>query len=57
MCSRDVVGVGVRPEHIKGARKPSGFCLKNIAVGVGVAMGVAALAVGLVRKQRGRATA
>jgi 2-polyprenyl-6-methoxyphenol hydroxylase-like FAD-dependent oxidoreductase len=52
-----LVGVGVRPEHIKGARKPSGFCLKNIAVGVGVAMGVAALAVGLVRKQRRRATA
>jgi 2-polyprenyl-6-methoxyphenol hydroxylase-like FAD-dependent oxidoreductase len=48
------VGMGVRPEHIKGARKPSGLCIKNIAVGVGVAMGVAALAVGLIRKQRSR---
>ena len=48
------VGMGVRPEHIKGARQPSGICLKNVAVGVGVAMGVAALAVGLLRKQRSR---
>ncbi len=51
------VGMGVRPEHIKGARKPSGLCLKSVAVGFGVAMGIAALAVGLVRKQRRRATA
>ena len=49
-----VIGIGVRPEHIKGAKKESGFCLKKIAVGVGVAMGMAALAVGLVRKQRRR---
>jgi 2-polyprenyl-6-methoxyphenol hydroxylase-like FAD-dependent oxidoreductase len=49
-----LIGMGVRPEHIKGARKPSGCRINNIAVGVGVAMGVAALAVGLIRKQRGR---
>ena len=48
------VGMGVRPEHIKGARQPSGCRLRNVAVGVGVAMGVAALAVGLLRKQLGR---
>src|SRR5271169_2988799 len=30
-----VVGMGVRPEHIKGTRKPAGLCLKSIAVGVG----------------------
>ncbi len=52
-----VIGMGVRPEHIKGAKKQSGFCLKKVAVGVGVAMGVAALAVGLVRRQRSRAAA
>jgi len=52
-----VIGMGVRPEHVKGARKSSGVCLKNIAVGVGVALGVAALAVGMVRKQRSRAAA
>jgi 2-polyprenyl-6-methoxyphenol hydroxylase-like FAD-dependent oxidoreductase len=51
------VGMGVRPEHIKGARKPSGFSIKDIAVGVGVAMGMAALAVGLLRRQRRRAAA
>ena len=50
-----VVGMGVRPEHIKGARKPSQFCIKNVAVGVGVAMGVAALAVGLLRRRRAAA--
>jgi 2-polyprenyl-6-methoxyphenol hydroxylase-like FAD-dependent oxidoreductase len=50
-----VVGVGVRPEHIKGARKRPGFCIKDIAVGVGVATGVAAFAVGLIRKQLRRA--
>jgi len=43
-----VVGMGVLPEHIKGARKPWGLCIKKI-VGVGVA-----LAVGLLRKQRVR---
>jgi 2-polyprenyl-6-methoxyphenol hydroxylase-like FAD-dependent oxidoreductase len=48
------VGMGVRPEHIKGARKPAGCRIKNVAVGVGVAMGVAALAVGLLRRQRSR---
>ena len=52
-----VVGMGVLPEHIKGARNPSGLCMKKIAVGVGVAMCVAALAVGLIRKQRARAAA
>ena len=52
------VGMGARPEHLKGARKqPSRFCIKDVAVGVGVAMGVAALAVGLIRKQRARAAA
>lgn len=49
-----VVGLGVRPEHIKGARTDSRFCIKKIAVGVGVAVGAAALALGLVRKQRRR---
>jgi 2-polyprenyl-6-methoxyphenol hydroxylase-like FAD-dependent oxidoreductase len=52
-----VVGMGIRPEHIKGARKPSRFCINNVAVGVGVAMGMTALAVGLVRRQRRRAVA
>jgi 2-polyprenyl-6-methoxyphenol hydroxylase-like FAD-dependent oxidoreductase len=52
-----VVGMGVRPEHIKGARKPAGFSIRNFAIGVGVAMGMAALAVGLVRRQRSRAAA
>ncbi len=52
-----VVGMGVRPEHIKAARKRSGPCIKSIAVGVGVAMGVTALAVGLLRRQRRRAAA
>ncbi len=52
-----VIGMGVRPEHIKAARKSSGLCIKNIAVGVGVAMGVAALAVGMIRKQRRSAAA
>jgi 2-polyprenyl-6-methoxyphenol hydroxylase-like FAD-dependent oxidoreductase len=47
-----LVGMGVRPEHIKGARKPSGLSIKKLAVGVGVAMGVAEFVVGLVRKQR-----
>jgi 2-polyprenyl-6-methoxyphenol hydroxylase-like FAD-dependent oxidoreductase len=47
-----IVGMGVRPEHVKGARKQSGPCLEKIAVGVGTAMGVAALALGLTRKQR-----
>ena len=46
-----VVGIGVRPEHIKGARERSGFCLKNIAVGVGVAVGAASFAVDMLRKQ------
>ena len=50
-----VVGLGVRPEHIKGAKKECGLRLKSIAVGVGTAMGVAALAFGLTRKQRRRA--
>jgi 2-polyprenyl-6-methoxyphenol hydroxylase-like FAD-dependent oxidoreductase len=50
-----VIGMGVRPEHIKGTRRPSGLSIKNIAVGVGVAMGMAAFAVGLIRKQRTRA--
>ena len=49
-----LVGMGVRPEHIKGARQPSRLCLKSVAVAVGVAMGVAALAVGLLRRQRSR---
>jgi 2-polyprenyl-6-methoxyphenol hydroxylase-like FAD-dependent oxidoreductase len=52
-----LIGMGVRPEHIKGATKPSRPCVKSIAVGVGVAMGVAAIAVGLLRRQRRRATA
>jgi 2-polyprenyl-6-methoxyphenol hydroxylase-like FAD-dependent oxidoreductase len=52
-----VVGMGIRPEHIQGARKPSGFRIGNIAVGVGVAMGMAALAVGLLRRRQGRAPA
>jgi 2-polyprenyl-6-methoxyphenol hydroxylase-like FAD-dependent oxidoreductase len=52
-----IVGMGVRAEHIKGAGKRPRFCIKNIAVGVGVAMGVAAFAVGMVRRQRGRAAA
>jgi FAD binding domain-containing protein len=52
-----VIGMGVRPEHINGARKPSRFCIKNIAVGVGVAMGMVAFAVVMIRKQRRRATA
>ena len=52
-----VVGIGVLPEHIKGAKKPCGFSIKNVAVGVGVAMGVAAFAVALIRRQRRRATA
>ena len=52
-----VVGMGIRPEHLKGATKPSRFCIKDIAVGVGVAMGVAALAVGLIRKRGREATA
>jgi 2-polyprenyl-6-methoxyphenol hydroxylase-like FAD-dependent oxidoreductase len=52
-----VIGMGVRPEHIKAARKSSGLCIKNIAVGVGVAMGIAALAVGMIRKQRRSAAA
>jgi len=29
-----VIGMGVRPERIKGARKSPGLCIKNIAVGV-----------------------
>jgi hypothetical protein len=52
-----VVGMGIRPEHIKGARKPSRFCINNVAVGVGVAMRMTALAEGLVRRQRRRAVA
>src|SRR5271165_4324854 len=52
-----VVGMGVRPEHIKGPPKQPGFRIKNIAVGVGLAMGMAALAVGLLRRQRRRAAA
>jgi len=52
-----VVGIGVRPEHIKGPPKQPGFRIKNIAVGVGLAMGMAALAVGLLRRQRRRAAA
>jgi 2-polyprenyl-6-methoxyphenol hydroxylase-like FAD-dependent oxidoreductase len=51
-----VVGIGVRPEHIKGATRPQPrFCIKNVAVAVGVALGVAALAVGIVRRQRSSA--
>jgi 2-polyprenyl-6-methoxyphenol hydroxylase-like FAD-dependent oxidoreductase len=52
-----VVGLGVQPEHIKGVRKPQRFTTRNVAVGVGVAMGMAALAVGLLRRQRSRAPA
>jgi 2-polyprenyl-6-methoxyphenol hydroxylase-like FAD-dependent oxidoreductase len=52
-----VVGVGIRPEHIKGAKKPLPFRIKNVAVGVGVAMGMAALVVGLLRRRQGRAAA
>ncbi len=51
-----LVGMGARPEHIKGAEKQSKFCIKNVAVAVGVAMGVAAFAVGLVRKKRSRSS-
>ena len=51
------VGMGVRPEHIKGARTPQRLTIRNVAFGVGVAMGMAALAVGLLRTQRSRAVA
>jgi len=51
------VGMGVQPEHIKGAQPPSVPRMKRIAIGVGVAMGVAALAVGLLRRRWGQATA
>jgi len=54
-----VIGMGVRPEHVKGARAET--CpvprVARIAIGVGAAMGVAALAVGLVRKRRREAAA
>jgi 2-polyprenyl-6-methoxyphenol hydroxylase-like FAD-dependent oxidoreductase len=52
-----VVGLGVRPEHIKGASKLPGYCIKKVAVGVGVAIGVVAFALGLVRRRRARAAA
>ena len=51
------IGMGVRPEHIKGARKPSGLCFKSTAVGVGVAMAAAVLALRMMRRRQGRAAA
>jgi hypothetical protein len=40
------IGVGVRPEHIKGARKKSAFdsvCSKGVAIGIGVLTAAAVL--------------
>jgi len=52
-----VIGVGVRPEHIRGARKQTacdGQLLKRIAVGVGLLAGGVVLGVRLVRGFRRR---
>src|SRR5271165_4306829 len=47
-----VVGMGVLPEHIKGTRKPSGLCMKKIAVGIGIAAAAAVLTVRMLRRSR-----
>lgn len=47
-----IVGVGVRPEHIRGARERTACdrqCLKRLAVGVGLAAAGAVLAVRILR--------
>ena len=51
-----VIGMGVRPEHIEGTKRQSGLYIRNIAAGVGVAVEMAAFAVGLVRKKRSRSS-
>ena len=57
MCWHGWLGWVFGRNTSKAHESASGLCIKNIAVGVGVAMGVAALAVGLLRRQRRRAAA
>ena len=54
------IGMGVRPEHIKGARKKSaleGLCRKSVAVGIGVMTAAAVLGGCLLQSRRRRAAA
>jgi 2-polyprenyl-6-methoxyphenol hydroxylase-like FAD-dependent oxidoreductase len=46
------VGMGVLPEHINGARKPSGLCIKKIAAAVGLAVAAAVLTIRMLRRRR-----
>jgi len=49
------IGVGVRPEHIKGARKKSAFdsvCSKGVAIGIGVLTAAAVLGGCMLRGRR-----
>ncbi len=53
-----VIGLGVRPEHIKGARNKSAvgsLCVKGLAVGVGVMTAAAVLGACLLRNRWKRA--
>jgi 2-polyprenyl-6-methoxyphenol hydroxylase-like FAD-dependent oxidoreductase len=55
-----IVGMGIRPEHIRGAKGDSNFgwrSLRRFAVCAGVAAGVAVRTVGRVLPYRGRAAA
>ncbi len=52
------IGMGVLPEHIKGARKKpavGGLCVKGLALGVGVMTAAAVLGACLLRNRRKRA--
>ncbi len=54
-----LIGMGVRPEHIKGARKKSAFeglCAKSVAIGIGLMTAAAVLGGCMLRSRRRRAT-
>jgi hypothetical protein len=53
-----VIGIGVLPEHIKGARKKSSvgsLCVKSLTLGVGVMTAAAVLGACILRNRRKRA--
>jgi 2-polyprenyl-6-methoxyphenol hydroxylase-like FAD-dependent oxidoreductase len=55
-----VIGMGVRPEHIKGAKKRSAvdsLCIKSVAIGIGLMTAAAVLGGRVLRNRRRRATA
>ncbi len=54
-----VIGVGILPEHIRGARKQpcKGEILKKIAVGAGLLLGATVLGMRLLRRPRSRSYA